>query len=98
MKITKRQLRRIIREAIGSQGVHPIDEFPKSSQSLPASEEKALHKEYEANPDSDRYKRVVYTSMADAAYGTRGSVILDQQENVHLMLTYRSGSGGSLGT
>ena len=98
MKITKSKLKKIIREALAAQGVHPTDEFPTSSQTLSTSEEKALQKEYEANPDSDRYKRVVYTSMADAAYGTRGSVILDQQENVHLMFTYRSGSGGSLGT
>jgi len=94
MKITKRQLRRIIQEALGD----GYDDFPRSSSTLPVSEEMSLRKEYETNPDSDRYKRVVYTSMADAAYGTRGSVILDQQENVHLMFTYRSGSGGSLGT
>ena len=94
MKITKSKLKKIIQEALGG----GYSDFPKSSSTLPAPEEMALRKEYEANPDSDRYKRVVYTSMADAAYGTRGSVILDQQENVHLMFTYRSGSGGSLGT
>tara|TARA_B100001057_G_scaffold467576_1_gene525856 strand:+ start:223 stop:516 length:294 start_codon:yes stop_codon:yes gene_type:complete len=97
MKITKRQLRRIIKEALSTE-VSDRRPFPKSSQSLPTSEEKALRKEYEVNPDSDRYKRVVYTSMADSAYGTRGSVILDQQENVHLMFTYQAGSGGSLGS
>ncbi len=89
MKITKRQIRKLIRESL---------EFPKDSSTLPSPEEERLRYEYESNPNSDRYKRVVFTSMADAMYGTRGSVVLDQQENVHLMFTYHAGSGGSLGT
>ena len=65
---------------------------------LDDAEKARLRQEYEADPDSSRYKRVVPTSMVDAMYGRRGSVVEDQKENVRLMFTYRMGQGGSLGS
>ena len=107
MKITKRQLRRIIREAMPKGGVPDVmgaiggGKFqPRQVEwaSLSSDEQAQLRSEYEADPDSPRYKRVIHTSMADAMYGTSGSVVLDQDRNVRLMFTYQRGSGGSLGT
>ena len=65
---------------------------------LDDAEKARLRQEYEADPSSSRYKRVVHTSMVDAMYGRRGSVVEDQKENVRLMFTYSAGRGGSLGS
>ena len=75
----------------------------RKSSDLSDSEQDRLRSEYEADKNNkSRYERIITTTMTDAMYGRRGgnrtTTVLDKKENVLLMFTRISGSGGSLGT
>jgi len=114
MKITKRQLRKIIRESIMIENEKAESSWEENrrllrtrtkSHDLPESDQERLRSEYESEKDNaERYVRVSTPDMTDAVYGRgrgRGRVsttVWDKKENTLLSWTRSSGSGGSLGT